>query len=73
MHGQSIPLECAVIEVTTIREGHDFEDLDYPDKEEGIVKLKDAIRIWIFIYFKKPITCGIILCCFNNNSRVYNL
>jgi hypothetical protein len=28
--------------VTTIREGHEFEDLDYPDEEEGIGKLKDA-------------------------------
>jgi hypothetical protein len=25
-----------------IREGHEFEDLDYPDVEEGIEKLKDA-------------------------------
>jgi hypothetical protein len=25
-----------------IREGYEFEDLDYPDKEEGIEKLKDA-------------------------------
>jgi hypothetical protein len=30
------------IEVTTIRERHEFEDLDYPDEEEGIEKLKDA-------------------------------
>jgi hypothetical protein len=28
--------------VTTIREGREFEDFDYPDKEEGIEKLKDA-------------------------------
>jgi hypothetical protein len=42
MHGRPIPLECAVVEVTTIREGCEFEDLDYPDKEEGIEKLKDA-------------------------------
>jgi hypothetical protein len=27
-----IPLECAVVEVTMIREGHEFEDLDYPDE-----------------------------------------
>jgi hypothetical protein len=33
---------CAVVEVTTIREGDEFEDLDYPDEEEGIEKLKDA-------------------------------
>jgi hypothetical protein len=25
-----------------IREGHEFADLDYPDEEEGIEKLKDA-------------------------------
>jgi hypothetical protein len=42
MHGWPIPSECAVVEVTTIREGHEFEDLDYPYEEEGIEKLKDA-------------------------------
>jgi hypothetical protein len=42
MHGWPILSECAVVEVTTIREGREFDDLDYPDKEEGIVKLKDA-------------------------------
>jgi hypothetical protein len=42
MHGWSIPSECAVVEVTTIREDHEFEDLDYRDEEEGIEKLKDA-------------------------------
>jgi hypothetical protein len=31
-----------VVEVTTIREGHEFENLDYPDGEEGVGKLKDA-------------------------------
>jgi hypothetical protein len=31
-----------VVEVTTIRECHEFEDLDYPDEEEGIEKLIDA-------------------------------
>jgi hypothetical protein len=31
-----------VVEMTMIREGYEFEDLDYPDKEEGIEKLKDA-------------------------------
>jgi hypothetical protein len=31
-----------VVEVTTIGEGHEFEDLDYPDEEEGIEKLIDA-------------------------------
>jgi hypothetical protein len=42
MHGRPIPSECAMVEVTTIREGHEFEDLDYPDEEEGIEKPKDA-------------------------------
>jgi hypothetical protein len=42
MHGRPIPSECAVVEVTTIREGHEFEDLYYPDEEEAIEKLKDA-------------------------------
>jgi hypothetical protein len=42
MHGRPIPSECAVVKVTTIRKGREFEDLDYPDEEEGIEKLKDA-------------------------------
>jgi hypothetical protein len=42
MHGRPVPSECVVIKVTTIREGHVFEDLDYPDEEEGIEELKDA-------------------------------
>jgi hypothetical protein len=42
MHDRSVPSKCVVVEVTTIREGHEFEDLDYPDEEEGIEKLKDA-------------------------------
>jgi hypothetical protein len=42
LHGQPIPSECAVVEVTTSREGREFEDLDHPDEEEGIEKLKDA-------------------------------
>jgi hypothetical protein len=41
MHGRPIPSECEVIEVTTIKEDRRFEDLDYPDNEEGIEKLKD--------------------------------
>jgi hypothetical protein len=28
-----------VVEVTTIKEGREFEDLDYPDEDEGIEKL----------------------------------
>jgi hypothetical protein len=31
-----------VVEVTTIREGHEFEDLNYPNEEDGINELKDA-------------------------------
>jgi hypothetical protein len=42
MHGRPIPSECAVVEVTMIRECHEFEDLDYLDEEEGVEKLKDA-------------------------------
>jgi hypothetical protein len=42
MLGRPIPSECVVVEVTTIREGHEFEDVDYPDEEEGIENLKDA-------------------------------
>jgi hypothetical protein len=49
MHGRHVPSECAVVEVTTIKEGHAFEDIDYPNEEEGIEKLKDAknnLIIW---------------------------
>jgi hypothetical protein len=42
MHGRLILSKCAIVEVTMIREGHEFEDLDYPDEEEGIEKLKVA-------------------------------
>jgi hypothetical protein len=41
-HGWPVPVECAVVKVTTIREGREFEDLDYPDEDEGIEKLVDA-------------------------------
>jgi hypothetical protein len=33
LHGRSIPAESAMIEVTTITEGREFEDLDYPNEE----------------------------------------
>jgi hypothetical protein len=36
IHGWPIPSECAVVEVTTIREGHVFKDLDYQKGEEGL-------------------------------------
>jgi hypothetical protein len=42
IHGWPILSECVVVIVTTIREGREFEALDYPDEEEGIEKLKDA-------------------------------
>jgi hypothetical protein len=42
LHGQPVIVECAVVEVTTIREGRQFEDLDYPDEDEGVEKLVDA-------------------------------
>jgi hypothetical protein len=41
-HGWPIPTECAVVEVITIREGREFQDLDYPNEDEGIEKLVDA-------------------------------
>jgi hypothetical protein len=47
LHGRLVPTVCAVVEVTMIREGCEFEDLDYPNKEEGIKKLVDAIRTFI--------------------------
>jgi hypothetical protein len=42
LHGCPIPIECAVVKVTVIREGHEFKDLDSPNEEEGIEKLIDA-------------------------------
>jgi hypothetical protein len=47
MHGQPVPSKCAVVEVTTIRKGREFENLDYLDEVEGIEKLKDAKRNFI--------------------------
>jgi hypothetical protein len=42
LHGQSVPTKCPVVEVTRIKEGREFEDLDYPNEEEGIEKLVDG-------------------------------
>jgi hypothetical protein len=42
MHGWHVPSKCAVVKVTMIREGREFEELGYLDEEEGIGKLKDA-------------------------------
>jgi hypothetical protein len=41
IHGWPVSSECAMVEVTTSREGCEFEDLDYAEKEEGIENLKD--------------------------------
>jgi hypothetical protein len=41
-HGRPVLVECAVVEVTMIREGCEFKDLDYPNEDEGIEKLVDA-------------------------------
>jgi hypothetical protein len=38
---------CAVVKVTTIREDHEFMDLDYPNEEVGIGKMKDVKGIFI--------------------------
>jgi hypothetical protein len=46
-HGRPVPTECAVVKVTTIREGHEFKDLDYPDEDEGIEKLVNAKETFI--------------------------
>jgi hypothetical protein len=42
LHGRPVPIECAVVEVTMIREGHEFEELDYPDEDELIEQLVDT-------------------------------
>jgi hypothetical protein len=42
LYGRSVPTECAVVEVTTIREGREFDDLDYLDEDQRIEKLVDA-------------------------------
>jgi hypothetical protein len=54
LHGRPILAECAVVEVTTIREGHEFEDLDYPNEDEGIEKLvyaKGTFILWPHRYY----------------------
>jgi hypothetical protein len=51
MHGRPVPSE-SVVKVTTIKEGHEFEDHDYPDEEEGIEKLKDAKANFILWPYK---------------------
>jgi hypothetical protein len=34
LHDRPIPTKCAVVKVTTIREGREFKDLEYPDEDE---------------------------------------
>jgi hypothetical protein len=49
LHGQPIPAECAVVKVTTIREGREFEHFDYLNEDEGIEKLvntKGTFILW---------------------------
>jgi hypothetical protein len=36
MHGRSVPSECAVVKVTTIKEGCELEGLNYRDEQVGI-------------------------------------
>jgi hypothetical protein len=52
-----------VVEVTMIREDHEFEDLDYQYKEEGFEKLKDAEVNFILWYHKDIIikTCSSLI------------
>jgi hypothetical protein len=42
LHDRPVPAECAMVEVTMIREGREFEDLDYPNEDVGIEKPVDA-------------------------------
>jgi hypothetical protein len=42
LHGHPVPTECVVVKVTTIRDGREFKDLDYPEEDEGIETLVDA-------------------------------
>jgi hypothetical protein len=55
MHGWPVASECVVVEVTTIREGHEFEDPDYLDEEEGTEKLKYAKGNFILWHSKDTI------------------
>jgi hypothetical protein len=42
LHGRPAPVECAVVKVSMIREGREFEDLDYANEDDGIERLVDA-------------------------------
>jgi hypothetical protein len=43
LRGWPVPTECAVVKVTMIREGREFEDLDYPNEDEG--KLRNKLML----------------------------
>jgi hypothetical protein len=47
IHGRPVPSKYVVVEMSMIKEGCEFEDLDYPNEEKGIEKLKDAKRNFI--------------------------
>jgi hypothetical protein len=47
MHARFVPSEYAMIKVSTIKDGHEFEDPNYLDEEEGIEKMKDAKQNFI--------------------------
>jgi hypothetical protein len=53
--GRFILSECAMVEVTTIREGCEFEDTDYLDEEEGVEKLKYVKGNFILLPHKEKI------------------
>jgi hypothetical protein len=74
MHGRPIPSECVVVEGTTIREGHEFENLDNPDEEEVIEKLKDAKGNFI-LWPRKDIilkTCSSSIISLQNRGLWYS-
>jgi hypothetical protein len=62
-HGRPILAQCAVGEVTMIREGREFEDLDYLDEDEGIEKLVDDKKTFI-LWLKVLVGDFQLPCCF---------
>jgi hypothetical protein len=65
-----------MVKVATIREGHEFEDLDYPDEGEGIEKRKDAKGYFILWPYKDIILDPIpyqLFCCRAERMRVLQL
>jgi hypothetical protein len=70
LHGRTLPAECAVIEVTTIREVLEFEDRDYPDEDEGIEKLVDVKGTFILWCHKDIIVKTLFVAdCFTTEHR----